>query len=1203
MVRLVDGRASAGLEQFADLAGLAGQAPAFDYNRGLARLWTGDFGGAADDFGQAAASPQGPQASSLGLAIASWLGGRPAEARRALAAASAAMPGLPRLTSFASVLRDAGGAAPPASYAELVAAQVALAREVSPSLVLSFLANPPALCGGQLVFYEWVNRMAARGHQVSVLSHGGRPSWKQVAAPFLTLPLSESLAESTPAGDASFGIYWDQVADLVNASERSVPFFLFQGDPYIFERTNPQLSDQLSRNVSDAIDHFYGRPVHLLVVSNLLRDLLKVNYDRESEVIENAVEPAHFFPRPKTSRPGRPRVVIMGPGDTPFKGIDDIKAALRMVKERGLDFDVVHVSPNSSRDPAFEGLFVESPPREEIGRIMAEADLFISGSHYESFAMPPLEAMASGTAVVTAANDGVRQYAVDGQNCLMGPVGDVGAMAEAIQRALTDEGLRHRLATAGLTTSARFTWDNSFDRLEDVVWRQTVALQPDLRPLARSVFEAELAERGQARRTISVCLIARNEEANLKRCLASVEEVADEVVFGETGSTDCTALLGIMFGARVKPVRWNDDFAAARNEVLEDARGDWVLVMDADEELDPESVLPLLRLTAPDTEADAHYLNVLNYVGTGAGRPADVSRVLRLFRNRPEYRFQGRIHEQVLPSILAAGGRVSTSVVRLNHYGYLATEVAAKDKIHRNVKLLRDTLQERPGDLYRRFQLAQELTRAGHFEPAADEFDQVARALQAPDYGGTGEMDEDFAPVAAQSAIEGLVRGGRVARALQAAEVFAAAWPDYRELTVAHGQALLAMGRPVEAVKRFLQVLAGGPSPAKYAYRREAIQADAWRWLGQAYEELGQVGEAVTAYRQALGLYPGEPGALGRLASLLVRAGPPEQGVTFLQGLLSSYDPLTRSEAVCVLAKTLVAEGLSGLAEAPLQAVLADPAIPAPATATCRYWLGLAFEGQNRYGQAADVFASVVDASGPGAPPDTSLREAVWHEALCLLLSERPAEAEKILQTVAEGALGQARLYKELARALAAPGQGEPASSREGTQARRELARPDAARAFSSLADRLWTLGEAKAFLALAGLADRIFTTPGRADRELGKFFFLHGAPDEALGSLIRAVRAGDEDGESLAFLGLIAAGKGLTDDAVEFLRRSIETDPERVQSHIDLARVMAGAGRRGEALQAVRDALAGRFAEHPGLSALEAALASGAACRVPAVP
>lgn len=1165
LVRLVDGRAADGLEQFADLAWLAGKAPAFDHNRGLARLWTGDFGRAADDFARAAASPQGPPSASLGLAIASWLGGRPAEARAALAAASATMPAVPRLTSFASALRDAGDSAPPAAYAELVATQVAAARQASPSLVLNFLGTAPVLCGGQLIFYEWVNRMAARGHQVSVLSHSGRPSWKQVAAPFLTVPMSESLAESVPAGDACFGIYWDQVADLVNASERSVPFFLFQGDPYIFERTNPRLSEELSRNVSDAIDHFYGRPVHLLVVSNLLRDLLKVNYDRESEVIENAVEPELFFPRPKTSSPDRPKVVIMGPDGVPFKGVDEMKAALRLVRERGLDFEVVHISPNPSRDPAFQGVFIESPPREEIGRILAEADLFISGSHYESFAMPPLEAMASGTAVVTAANEGVRQYGVDGQNCLMCPVGDVGAMAEAIYRALTDEGLRRGLAKAGLATAARFTWDNSFSRLEDVVWRQTVTLQPDLRPLARSVFEAELAERGQARRAISVCLIARNEEANLKRCLASVEEVADEVVFGETGSTDYTALLGIMFGARTKPVRWKDDFAAARNEVLEDARGDWVLVMDADEELDPESVLPLLRLTAPDGKADAYNLEAHNYVGAGGGRPADVSRVLRLFLNRPEYRFEGRIHEQVLPSILAAGGRVSVSQVRLNHYGYLASEVAAKDKFNRNVRLLRDSLQERPGDLHLRFQLAQELTRAGRFDLAADEFELITGALQACQDEGMGEADDGFAPVAAQSSVAGLVRGGRAALALQAAEGFAVAWPDYRELTVAHGQALLAMGRPGEAAKRFLKVVTAGPSPAKYAHRRKAVQAEAWRWLGQAYEELGQAGEAVAAYRQALDLRPGEPEALGRLTSLLVLAGSPEQGVAFLRELLSSYNPSTRGEAACVVAKALVAGGFAGLAEEPLKAALADPALPAAVTIGCRYWLGLAYEGQNRYEEAAEALAAA-GPSAPGAPLDAGLREAVWHQALCLLLGRRPGEVEEVLRMVAKEAPGQARLYKELAKALAAPRPGEPGPVEDDAQARRELARPEAARAFPSLAERLWALGEAKAFIALSGLADMVFTAPGRADRELGKFLFVHGAPDEALGRLIGAVQAGDEDAETFAFLGLIAAGKGLTDDAVEFLRRSIATDPERVQSHIDLARVLADAGRGNEA-------------------------------------
>src|SRR5882724_11685213 len=89
---------------------------------------------------------------------------------------------------------------------------------------------------------------------------------------------------------------------------------------------------------------------------------------------------------------------------------------------------------------------------------------------------------------------------------------------------------------------------------------------------------------------LSVCFIARNEEKNLPRALASVRGIADEVIVADTGSTDRTVEIAKESGAIVCHFPWCDDFSAARNFAISHARGDWILWMDADEELLPESV-------------------------------------------------------------------------------------------------------------------------------------------------------------------------------------------------------------------------------------------------------------------------------------------------------------------------------------------------------------------------------------------------------------------------------------------------------------------------------------------------------------------------------------------------------------------------------------------------------------------------------------
>lgn len=108
----------------------------------------------------------------------------------------------------------------------------------------------------------------------------------------------------------------------------------------------------------------------------------------------------------------------------------------------------------------------------------------------------------------------------------------------------------------------------------------------------------------QRKPLISLCMIVKNEADNLARCLTSVRGAADELIIVDTGSTDDTIAIARSFGAAVISFPWTGDFAAARNAGLEKARGTWILVLDADEELDAESKGELL-LCAEHVEYEA----------------------------------------------------------------------------------------------------------------------------------------------------------------------------------------------------------------------------------------------------------------------------------------------------------------------------------------------------------------------------------------------------------------------------------------------------------------------------------------------------------------------------------------------------------------------------------------------------------------------
>ncbi|MBC8066081.1 MAG: glycosyltransferase family 2 protein, partial [Chlorobia bacterium] len=94
---------------------------------------------------------------------------------------------------------------------------------------------------------------------------------------------------------------------------------------------------------------------------------------------------------------------------------------------------------------------------------------------------------------------------------------------------------------------------------------------------------------------LSACLIVKNESKNLSRCLESLKGIVDEIVVVDTGSTDDTVAIAESFGAKMGSFEWSHDFSAARNHSLEIATGDWVLWIDADEVLVPESVSAIQR--------------------------------------------------------------------------------------------------------------------------------------------------------------------------------------------------------------------------------------------------------------------------------------------------------------------------------------------------------------------------------------------------------------------------------------------------------------------------------------------------------------------------------------------------------------------------------------------------------------------------------
>ncbi|HEY9887270.1 MAG TPA: glycosyltransferase family 2 protein, partial [Candidatus Obscuribacterales bacterium] len=150
--------------------------------------------------------------------------------------------------------------------------------------------------------------------------------------------------------------------------------------------------------------------------------------------------------------------------------------------------------------------------------------------------------------------------------------------------------------------------------------------------------------------TLSLCMIVKDEAANLPRCLASVQSFVDEMIVVDTGSQDDTIAIAQQWGAQVTSIPWQQDFAAARNHSLTLATSDWIVVLDADETFTPagQHLLHQVRQGAAvvaESLDTVVAVNLLRHEVNTAQAP--YSEVARVFRNRADVRFERPYHESI----------------------------------------------------------------------------------------------------------------------------------------------------------------------------------------------------------------------------------------------------------------------------------------------------------------------------------------------------------------------------------------------------------------------------------------------------------------------------------------------------------------------------------------------------------------------------
>src|SRR5262249_41812031 len=343
------------------------------------------------------------------------------------------------------------------------------------------------------------------------------------------------------------------------------------------------------------------------------------------------------------------------------------------------------------------------------------------------------------------------------------------------------------------------------------------------------------------RSTLALSMIVRDAAQSLTACLESVRGLVDEIVVADTGSIDDTVDVGLSLGAKGIPIPWTDNFAEARNRALAAVNSDWVLSLDADEQLDVRAVDRMRELFA-DKSVTAYQVTIRNYVLSLEDRiwdraanpndsqlpdarryPAYVEHEnVRLFRRAPGIYFVGRVHESVGSRVLASGGTLGHAPFFIHHFGMVADAEVRARKNHFYRRLGQQKVQEMPKDAQAHLEL-------------------------------------------------GLVELDNFGNQLGALALFARAC----ELNPKLGVAWFFQGLTLGKLQRWTETL----KCLAEAERQGHTTSPVYETLGDAHYNLKDYAKACAAYDRAARRSPGNPLLQSKLGIAVVRAGNIDRGL------------------------------------------------------------------------------------------------------------------------------------------------------------------------------------------------------------------------------------------------------------------------------------------------------------------------------------
>lgn len=320
---------------------------------------------------------------------------------------------------------------------------------------IAYLLEDTELAGGIRVAVAHGDVLTDRGHEVTLVTKGGPLTWRKSRAQWLHVP---SFGEFDATGyDFVIGTFWTTLPHVYAiAGSRAVHFCQgYEGSFTAYQPLKPQ------------IDAAYALPLPKITVSPHLVPICRAFYD-DATYVGQIVDEEFYQPHPASN--AIPRVLLVGPAQADFKGIDAGYDAVRRARELGARFDLIRVSQwhamhDEPTDLAAE--FHVAIDSAAMVRLIASCDVFLGPSRaQEGFGLPAAEAMAGGVPCVLSEIPSFLSWNEQRDHALFAPEGDGRAMGDQLARLVGDAALREQLATRGRAVVEQFRAERTGERLE-----------------------------------------------------------------------------------------------------------------------------------------------------------------------------------------------------------------------------------------------------------------------------------------------------------------------------------------------------------------------------------------------------------------------------------------------------------------------------------------------------------------------------------------------------------------------------------------------------------------------------------------------------------------------------------------------------------------------------------------------------------------